>query len=75
MWLFKKKVTKEEFLKFEKQVQESFCKAETRNQELNKQLGIITAVTYSLIPLLKQFTEHTLKAPQPICNDTVFFIF
>jgi len=57
MWFFKKKVTKEEFQKFEKQVQKSLQKKESKNRDLNKQIEVITTVTFSLIPLSKQFNE------------------
>jgi hypothetical protein len=57
MWFFKKKVTKEEFQIFEKQIQKSLEKLESKNQALTKQFEVITVVTFSLIPLSKQFTE------------------
>lgn len=57
MKFFKKKVTKEEFQKFEKHVQKSFMKFRRENRVLENRLEVLTKVTMSLCPLSKQFTE------------------
>ncbi len=57
MWFFEKKVTEEEFSKFQKQVQKSFQKVKADNRDLGKQLTVLTKVTMALSPLSKRFTE------------------
>ena len=62
MWFFEKKVTEEEFSKFQKQVQKSFQKVKADNRDLGKQLTVLTKVTMALSPLSKRFTEPTEKS-------------
>ena len=57
MWFFEKKVTEEEFSKFQKQVQKSFQKVKADNRDLENQLTVLTKVTMALSPLSKRFTE------------------
>ena len=57
MWFFEKKVTEEEFSKFQKQVQKSFQKVKADNRNLGNQLTVLTKVTMALSPLSKRFTE------------------
>ena len=57
MWFFEKKVTEEEFSKFQKQVQKSFQKVKADNRDLENQLTVLTKVTMALSPSSKRFTE------------------
>ena len=57
MWIFKKKVTEEEFQKFKKNVQRSFKKVKADNKDFKNRLKVLTKVTMALCPLSKQFTE------------------
>lgn len=57
MRFFRKKVTLEDFGRFEKSVQDSFEKIKHHNQDLEKQLAVITQVTMALCPLSERFRE------------------
>ncbi len=57
MWIFKKKVSEEEFQKFKKNVQRSFRKVKADNQDLEHRLKVLNKITIALCPLSKQFTE------------------
>jgi len=57
MWLFKKKITEEEFRKFEKRILRSFTKIRKDNRDLENRLAVLTKVIMALCPLSKQFTE------------------
>jgi len=57
MRLFKKKITEEEFRKFEKRIKRNFQKVKKDNRELENRLTVLTKVTMGLCPLSKQFTE------------------
>ena len=57
MWIFKKKITEEEFEKFKKNVQRSFKKVKAENKDFEYRLKVLTKVTMALCPLSKQFTE------------------
>ena len=57
MRFFRKKVTLEDFSRFEISVHESFEKIKRHNQDLEKQLSVITQVTMALCPLSVRFTE------------------
>ena len=55
MWPFKKKVSREEFCKFKKRVRKSIRGVRKDNHKLEKQLKLITKVTFSLLPLSRKF--------------------
>ena len=57
MWIFKKKITEEEFQKFKKNVQRSFQKVKAENKDFEQRLKVLNKVTMALCPLSKQFTE------------------
>ena len=57
MWIFKKKITEEEFEKFKKNVQRSFKKVKAENKDFENRLKVLTKITIALCPLSKQFTE------------------